>query len=83
VKETYTQWIKSRIQDFCQDVDKQIGACVELFSNILVRVGHLVEEILKGADEEGCEGIVLGSHGKGFLEQTFLWSVSSSLLDRT
>ncbi|HMK52713.1 MAG TPA: universal stress protein, partial [Thermodesulfobacteriota bacterium] len=40
-------------------------------------------EILKVVDEEACDVIVLGTHGKGFLEQTFLGSVSSSLLLRT
>jgi nucleotide-binding universal stress UspA family protein len=39
-----------------------------------------VEEILKAVDEEGCDVIVVGAHGKGFLEQTFLGSVSSSVL---
>jgi nucleotide-binding universal stress UspA family protein len=42
-----------------------------------------VEEILKVADEEGCDVIVLGTHGKGFLKQTFLGSVSNSVLLRT
>jgi nucleotide-binding universal stress UspA family protein len=42
-----------------------------------------VEEILKVVDEEGCDVIVLGTHGKGFLEQTFLGSVSNSILHRT
>ncbi len=78
-----TDLIKKHIQDFCQRVDKQIRACVELVSNILVRVGHPVEEILNVSDEEGCDTIVLGSHGKGFLKQTFLGSVSRSVLDRT
>lgn len=78
-----TELIKKRIQDFCQKVDKEIRACVELVSNILVPVGHPVEEILNAAKEEECEVIILGSHGKGFLKQTFLGSVSRSVLDRT
>jgi nucleotide-binding universal stress UspA family protein len=40
-------------------------------------------EILTTAEEEGCDLIVLGSHGKGFLEHTFLGSVSRMVLDRT
>jgi nucleotide-binding universal stress UspA family protein len=77
------QLITDRIRGFCQKVDKQIRGCVELVSNILVRVGHPVEEILNASEEEGCDVIVLGSHGKGFLKQTFLGSVSRSVLDRS
>ena len=76
--------IKGRLQDFCKRVDAQIGApCVELVSNIRVPLGHPPEEILNAAEEEGCDLIILGSHGKGFLKQTFLGSVSRSVLDRT
>jgi nucleotide-binding universal stress UspA family protein len=82
-KSVDTELIKNHLQDFCQKVDKQICACVELVSNILVRVGNPVEEILNASEEEGCDAIVLGSHGKGFLKQTFLGSVSRSVLDRT
>jgi len=54
--------------------------CVELISKILVRVGYPPVEILNTADKEGCDVIVLGTHGKGFLAHTFLGSVSSSVL---
>ncbi len=56
---------------------------LEFVSKTLIRPGHPVEEILKAVDEEGCDVIVLGTHGKGFLEQTLLGSVSSSILLRT
>ena len=75
---------KERIQDISVKVDARMGiSSVDLISNILIRLGHPVEEILKVADEEDCDVIVLGTHGKGFLEQTFLGSVSSSVLLRT
>jgi nucleotide-binding universal stress UspA family protein len=76
--------IEKRLQSFCQKVDAQIGSpCVELVSKIIVRVGHPVEEILSVSDEEKCDTIILGNHGKGFLKQTFLGSVSRTVLDRT
>ncbi len=52
-------------------------------SEIVVSSGHPVEEILKVTDEESCDAIVLGTHGKGFLRQTFLGNVASSVLERT
>jgi len=75
---------KEQIQDISIKVDTQMGiSSVDLVCDILIRLGHPVEEILKAAEEEGCNVIVLGSHGKGFLEQTFLGSVSNSVLLRT
>lgn len=75
--------IKKRLQDFCRAAEAKIGPCLELVSDILVRLGHPVNEVLSLAEKEGCDLIVLGSHGKGFLEHTFLGSVSRSVLDRT
>jgi nucleotide-binding universal stress UspA family protein len=76
--------MKTNLQEFCKRTETQIGSpCVGLVSKILVPPGHPVEEILKAADEEGCDAIVLGTHGKGFLRQTFLGSVAGSVLERT
>ena len=76
--------INKRLQEFCKKTEIQIGSpCVQLVSKILVPLGHPVEEILKVADDEGCDAIVLGAHGKGFLRQTFLGSVAGSVLERT
>ena len=33
--------------------------------------------------KEGCDVIVLGTHGKGFLSHAFLGSVSNAILHRT
>ena len=76
--------IERRLENFCAKVDSKTGGSLkELVSKILVRLGYPVEEILKTADEENCDLIILGSHGKGFLQQTFLGSVSRSVLDRS
>ena len=76
--------IRNRIRRFCEKVEEKSSlACVALVTKILVQVGYPPEEILKVADEERCDLIVLGTHGKGFLRQTFLGSVSRSVLDRT
>lgn len=83
-QEETVEEIKKHLQDFCKKAEAQIGPpCVELISNILVRVGYPPVEILNTADKEGCDVIVLGTHGKGFLAHTFLGSVSSSVLHRT
>lgn len=83
-QETDVEDIKKRVQEFCKKIENQAGfPCTDLVSKILVPLGYPVEEILKAADDEGCDAIILGTHGKGFLRQTFLGSVSVSVLERT
>jgi len=76
--------IKKGLEQFCIKAERQVGhPCVELISKIFVPLGYPVEEILKVADEESCDAIVLGTHGKGFLRQTFLGSDAVKVLERT
>jgi hypothetical protein len=83
-RKTDIEEIKKSLQEFCKRTETQMGGpCVELVSKILVPLGHPVEEILKATDEESWDAIVIGSHGKGFLRQTFLGSVAASVLERT
>ncbi len=83
-EEESIEFIKNHLQEFCKKAEAQIGlSCIELVSKILVSRGHPPEEILNAAEKEGCDVIVLGSHGKGFLAHTFLGSVSRSVLHRT
>ena len=75
--------IKDRLRVFCDRQAKICLPCLELISETLVRPGHPVEEILKAADEQASDVLILGTHGKGFLKHTFLGSVARSVLDRT
>jgi nucleotide-binding universal stress UspA family protein len=75
---------KKQIENISIKVDTRMGiSSVDLVSKILIRLGQPIEEILKTAEEENCDVIVLGTHSKGFLGQTFLGSVSKSVLQRT
>jgi nucleotide-binding universal stress UspA family protein len=75
--------IKKRVEEFCKRMDAHAGStCLELVSKTLVPVGNPVEEILEAADKENCDMIVLGTHGKGFLKQTFIGSVAAKVLER-
>ncbi len=81
-QEMAIEQIKKRLQEFCKRESQDDPRCLLLVSRILVQPGHPVEEILKAAEEEACEIIIIGTHGKGFLKQTFLGSVARSGLDR-
>ena len=74
--------IRGHLERFCEVMDRS-RTCIELVSNILVRVGQPAEEILDAAQEEGSDILVLGTHGKGFLKNAILGSVSRKVLDRS
>jgi nucleotide-binding universal stress UspA family protein len=74
--------IESRLEAFCRGQGGPEASCAGLVSSILVRPGNPVEEILKAVEAEGADLVILGSHGKGFLKQTFLGSTARSVLDR-
>ena len=76
--------IKERVEAVCKTMEKHVGhSCLELVSKIIIPLGHPVEEILRAVTEEGCDVIVLGTHGKGFLKQTLLGNVAARVLQRT
>lgn len=76
--------MKKQLEDFCRRADSQTDfSCADLVEKILVTVGHPPEEILNTADKEGCDMIVMGTHGKGFLTHTFLGRVALGVLQRT
>ena len=78
-----TSVIRKRLQRFCAVIAERDGVAVEdLVAKILVRAGNPADEILKAADEEECDLLFLGNHGKGLLAQAFLESVSRSVSTR-
>jgi nucleotide-binding universal stress UspA family protein len=52
-------------------------------SSIEVCEGHPVETILTMADDLSCDMIIMGTHGKGILGNTFLGSTAKRVLSRT
>lgn len=83
-REEIVESMKKHLQVFCEKAEAQIGPpCVDLVSKIVVSQGYPPEEILNTADVEGCDSIVIGSHGKGFLAHAFLGSVSKAILNRS
>ena len=78
----YIEQIRQRLDQICQNecrFDPDLMARVE---KIEVREGFPAEEILKEARDGDCDLIVMGTHGKGALENTFMGSVARRVLRR-
>ncbi len=83
-QETSLEELNARIRAFCERTEHQIGVlCSKLVSKILIPVGNPVDEILKAANAERCDAIVMGTHRKGFLTEAVLGNVALSVLKRS
>jgi nucleotide-binding universal stress UspA family protein len=78
--------IKEKIEKFCRQELKDYPDAGDGVEAIRIYEGYPADIILEKADSFDCDVsdvIVMGSHGKGIISQTFLGSVSRRVLRRT
>jgi nucleotide-binding universal stress UspA family protein len=75
--------IQKRLKIFCEKELKDDPECTEQVKSIEVREGFPAEEILSKADELNCDVIIMGTHAKGIIANTFLGSTAKRVLRRT
>ncbi len=74
--------IRDRVKSFCDEVSKEMPACPFITDEILVKVGHPVEEILKTADSINADLVVVGAKGQGVVADALIGSVSRRVVRR-
>jgi len=75
--------IKKRVKVFCEKELKNDPESADTVESIELCEGFPAEMILRKADELDCDAIIMGTHGKGFIRNTFLGSTSKRVLRRT
>jgi len=75
--------IKKQLRIVCENELKNDPECADRVESIEICEGFPAEMILRKADELNCDVVVMGTHGKGFLRNTFLGSTSKRVLRRT
>lgn len=75
--------IEKRLKVFFDKARVEYPELTDTNMSIGICEGYPAEEILRKADELNCDAIVMGTHGKGLLSQTFLGSVTKKVLRRT
>jgi nucleotide-binding universal stress UspA family protein len=92
-KDKLTELRKKAEEDFCLRIEDRLRqfAAKELKDDqetlkrvvgIHIVYGDPATVILDKTDELGCDIIIMGTHGKGFIQHTFLGSVSEKVLRR-
>jgi nucleotide-binding universal stress UspA family protein len=77
------QKITDRLKHFCERESKNDPEIVNRITSIEVTQGYPPDMILRRAEQLACDMIVMGSHGKGILENAFLGSTSRKVLRRS
>lgn len=80
LEETKKALIK-RIHNVCQEAGNELHNCT-VEQNVVVKVGHPVEQIVEMAKEGGYDLVVLGTHGHTMLDDLLLGSVARGVVKK-
>ena len=75
--------VKNRLKIFSEKELADDPRATDRVQGIEICEGYPAEAILQKANELDCDEIVMGTHGKGILANTFLGSVTKRVLRRT
>ena len=75
-------FIKKCIGKFCEEIQAEIPRDAYVGYNIALELGHPVEKIIDFAGNEGCDIIVMASHGRSTLEDAMLGNTVRRVLRR-
>jgi nucleotide-binding universal stress UspA family protein len=82
-KIAYTiELIEKRLQKFCKEEMADDPKAADRVQSIEVCEGFPPDDILEKANKFDCDAIVMGTHGKGFMANTFLGSTAKRVLRR-
>lgn len=70
--EYLTQKIKSRIEDFCSEMNSEIDSCRLLVEDIQITKGNPTEEILNTSKDMNADMIVMGTYGHNILQDALI-----------
>ena len=74
--------LKSRLTQFCEDVQAELPSCPFITDKIQVKIGNPVEEILQEVDNNDYDMVIMGAHGHGVLSDALMGSVSRRVVRR-
>jgi nucleotide-binding universal stress UspA family protein len=79
-KPAILEQIKQRLDDFVQRELQDNPSRINRVASIQVIEGEPVVEILKKADEMRADVLIMGTHSRGLVSETFLGSVATDVL---
>jgi nucleotide-binding universal stress UspA family protein len=74
--------IRKRLKVFCDKELKDDPESLDRIESIEICMGYPADEILKKVNDLECDAIVMGTHGKGIIKNTYLGSMTKKVLRR-
>jgi nucleotide-binding universal stress UspA family protein len=68
--------IKKRLENFCEEVTREVPECPFITDEIIVKIGNPADEILNLVESSDYDLVVMGAHGHGFLGSAMMGSIS-------
>ncbi|WP_457552579.1 universal stress protein [Desulfobacula sp.] len=82
-REYFKQKIKSRIEDFCQEMDSKIDSCSLMVEDIRITKGNPTEEILIASKDIQADMIVMGSNGYNILQGAMIGGTARKVVRKS
>lgn len=77
------QLLQERIRHTSKQVLKEIPFCPLAEENIIIKAGNPVDQIVKTAQENNFDLIIMGTHGHGEFEEMILGSTASGVIHKS
>ena len=82
-KEETIEILSKRLDEFCKSELRERTESLKRIKKVEVKSGVPAEMILSVSNDQNCDVIIMGTHGKGLLTHTFLGSVAERVLKRS
>lgn len=68
--------IKERLQNFCEEVSRDLPECPFITDEIMVKIGNPADEIMDLMESGYYDLVVMGAHGHGIIGSALMGSIS-------
>jgi len=75
--------IKERLENFCEEVTREVPECPFITDEIVVKIGNPVDEIMDLVETGDYDLVAVGAHGHGILGGAMMGSVSRRVVRRS
>jgi len=75
--------IKQRLENFCEEVTREVPACPFITDEIIVRIGIPADEILNLVESRDYDLVVMGARGHGLIGSALMGSISRRVVRRS